>query len=315
MQRALRAFANLSVARKLQLTIATTLVGLVLLVTMAMRTAGSIGDELSGVGRQQLPAVRNMTLVDMMHDGIRAGVYGILIAQQKNDGDAMQAAETELKDLCGNLREYAANIEKLEIAAETRDAIEQAKPAIEAYVTGALSIGTLAKSNQAEPLAAAMTTFETQFSVLEERLEMLGELIEGDADEAVTRGEAVAASATWQSLLMLGLIGGVSVAFSAFVGRRPSFASRALRIEASAAWTAALACSLACCRSCAAFACFCSSCAASCRWRACSSASCMNLDLTTYLPSSSCIYFCCRRAGSSSSSGKPGGRATPRLIT
>ena len=220
MRRALRAFANLSVARKLQLTLATTLVGLVLVVAMSMRTAGSIGDELSGVGRQQLPAVRNMTLVDMMHDGIRAGVYGILIAQQKNDRDAMHAAESELKDLCGNLREYAANIEKLEIAAETRAAIEQTKPAIEAYVTGALSIGTLVKTNQTEPLAAAMTTFETEFSALEERLEMLGELIESDADKAVTRGEAVAASAFWQLLAMLGLIGGVSCAFSAFVGRR-----------------------------------------------------------------------------------------------
>ena len=219
-KRLLRAFTDLSVARKLQLTLAATLFGLLISIAMGMRTASSIGDELSGVGRQQLPAVRNMTLVDMMHDGIRAGVYGILIAHQKKDAAALAAAEKELADLCANLREYAGNIEGLEIAAPTRAAIEQAKPAIADYIAVATSIGGLARADKATEMATAMTQFEAGFEALEERLEKLGELIEVDADQAVARGEEVAASAFWQSLLMLGLIGSVSVAFSAFVGRR-----------------------------------------------------------------------------------------------
>ena len=219
-KRLLRAFTDLSVARKLQLTLAATLFGLLISIAMGMRTASSIGDELSGVGRQQLPAVRNMTLVDMMHDGIRAGVYGILIAHQKKDAAALDAAEKELADLCANLREYAGNIEGLEIAAPTRAAIEQAKPAIDDYIAVATSIGGLARADKATEMATAMTQFEAGFEALEERLEKLGELIEVDADQAVARGEEVAASAFWQSLLMLGLIGSVSVAFSAFVGRR-----------------------------------------------------------------------------------------------
>ena len=163
----LRAFTDLSVARKLQLTLAATLFGLMLSIAMGMRTASSIGDELSGVGRQQLPAVRNMTLVDMMHDGIRAGVYGILIAHQKKDAAALDAAEKELADLCANLREYAANIEGLQIAAPTRAAIEQAKPAIDDYISVATAVGGLARAVNSVEMAAAMTQFEARFEALE----------------------------------------------------------------------------------------------------------------------------------------------------
>ncbi|MEQ1631844.1 MAG: methyl-accepting chemotaxis protein [Planctomycetota bacterium] len=217
--RALRQFANLSVARKLQLIMAMSLFGLAMVFVLSLRSAGAIGAELSVVGRQQLPAVRNMTLVDMMHDGIRAGVFGSLLASHKSDAEGMAAAETEIGELCANLREYAANIEKLELTPSTRKAIDESKPAIEDYVTGALLIGANVRAGKTEDLESAMAKFGEQFEALEGCLEQLGELIEKDADVAVARGEEAATSAMWQMIVTLLCVVSIAIAFSMFVGR------------------------------------------------------------------------------------------------
>lgn len=215
-------FVNLPVPRKLQLTLGATMLGLAASITLGMRATSHLGDQLADVGRQQLPAVRNMTLVDMMHDAIRAGVYAIQIAHQKGDQEALLGAEAQLGEHCGNLREFSKNLEQLRIAPETRMAIEQAKPSIESYVTGALSIGPILRDAGSSELPAAMTKFEKEFVELEERLELLGGLIEADAEKAVVRGEQDAATAFWQSLIMFFGIGGAAFAFSTLVGRRIS---------------------------------------------------------------------------------------------
>ena len=198
---------------------AMSLCGLAMLFVLSLRSASAIGSELSVVGRQQLPAVRNMTLIDMMHDGIRAGLFGILLASHKDDAAGMEAAEVELKDLCSNLREYAANLEKLELAPSTRVAVNEAKPAMIEYVDGALLIGANVRAKQAGDLDQSMAKFGEQFEALEACLEHLGELIEKDADAAVARGESAATSALWQMIVTLLCVGSIAIAFSMFVGR------------------------------------------------------------------------------------------------
>ncbi|MEZ5964863.1 MAG: methyl-accepting chemotaxis protein [Planctomycetota bacterium] len=215
----LRAFMDLSVARKLHAIMAVMLVGLAAIVALGIRCSARIGDELSRVGRQQLPAVRNMTLVDMMHDGIRAGVYHVLLAAQKQDPDELQSSRDELHELCGNLGRYMANLGKLEIAPATREAIDAAQPVIEAYVGAAAAVERVVADPGHGALDQEMTAFEERFGELEERLEALGDLIEKDAELAVRHGESVSAGARWQSLIALVIVGGIALAFAAFVGR------------------------------------------------------------------------------------------------
>ena len=210
-QRIGRAFLDLSVVRKLQLIVGTVRLGLLVVVALGMRSASGLGQELSRVGRQQLPAVRNMTLVDMMHDGIRAGVYGLLLADARQDDAAKAASAAELQELCDNLNGYIGAIDQLELMPSTRAAIDAARPAIAAYIATAQSM-----SGQA---AAGMAEFERQFDVLEEKLEALGELIEQDADNAVAAGEALAAGAVGQSLVTLLLVGGLAFCIAIVVGR------------------------------------------------------------------------------------------------
>ena len=65
---------------------ARLLSGFLLLLSVAVgavsfRNSQSLTRSLADVGKPQMAAVRNMSLADMMHDGIRASVYWLLEAK------------------------------------------------------------------------------------------------------------------------------------------------------------------------------------------------------------------------------------------
>src|SRR5687768_13887161 len=81
------------------------------------------------LSNQSLPAVRNMTLVDMMHDGIRAVVYRSLVAQP----DEHQEIKDELKEFTGNISSYLLEIEKLGLDEALNADIKKAEKTIKEY--------------------------------------------------------------------------------------------------------------------------------------------------------------------------------------
>src|SRR5688572_16409162 len=113
---------------------------------IGLQSTNSLVGRMDDIAAVQLPAVRNMSLADMMHDGLRAVVYRALLVSVESNPESEKEVREELKEMSDNLREYVGSIEALNVRSETKAAIQQAKPEIEAYAASANEIVQLSFS-------------------------------------------------------------------------------------------------------------------------------------------------------------------------
>lgn len=155
---------------------------------LSYRGMSHLSTQLVDVSDVQLPAVRNMSLADMMHDGLRASVLRSIVMSESGDVAEQKLAIDEFHEMSANLRTYLANIDALQIRAETRTAIAQAKPEVEQYIAEGKKIVDLIQAGRRSEGIAALKDFQQSFESLEGKLEVLGELIEKDADQSRDMG-------------------------------------------------------------------------------------------------------------------------------
>jgi methyl-accepting chemotaxis protein len=214
-----RRFHDLSVARKIQFLIVVMVVGIGASLFVALQGQARLSSELDNIGRQQMPAVRSMTLVDMMHDGIRAVVLRAIVGADHGDRATVEESRAELAEFDAAVRAHLAVIDGLELDPGTRAALERAKPALDAYSGAARATMQLVLEGKAAEAYAGMGEFQRQFEVLEEDLEELGSSIEQHADASIIHAEASDRQARLHTIVLLGLVAAVAVAFGAFAGR------------------------------------------------------------------------------------------------
>lgn len=155
---------------------------------VSYRVMNHLSTQLLDVSDVQLPAVRNMSLADMMHDGVRSSVlHYILLTEIGEPGEQKQAAD-EFQEMSSNLQTYLRNIDSLNIRPETRTAISQAKPEVDQYIAVGSRIVEMLKAGRRADAIADLKTFNQSFDGLEEKLEVLGELIEKDANQSRDAG-------------------------------------------------------------------------------------------------------------------------------
>ncbi len=215
----LQRFQDLPVAKKIQLLIAVMVVGIGASLFVSLQGQARLSRELDNVGRQQLPAVRNMTLVDMMHDGIRAVVLRGIVGADHGDRAVVEEARAELAEFDANVRGYLAAIEGLELDPNTRAALDRSKPALDAYSDAARANMQLVLDGKVAEAYAGLGEFQRQFDVLEEDLGALSALIEAHADESIVHADSSASEARTSTIALLGLVAAVAVAFGVFAGR------------------------------------------------------------------------------------------------
>jgi methyl-accepting chemotaxis protein len=213
------AIQNLTIAKKIGLLQAILIAGLVLVGGIGQWVRSSLTSGVEDLALVQLPAVRNMTLADMMHDGMLACVYRGLYAARTDDGPAARAALTETREFAQNFRGYVAAIGELEITPEVRAALDNTRPRVERYADGCVSlVAACAELDEAAALAE-LDEVQGLFDEIEEANEALGLLIETGAATAARDGRqrAHAASATlWAGLLATAA---VAVLFGRWISR------------------------------------------------------------------------------------------------
>ena len=96
-------FKNFTVAAKIWFLSALLLVNLLVVGGLGYWNSGRLTSQLNAIADIHLPAVRLMTLTDMMHDGIRANVYAAIV----NSGSRNEA---EMKAVLEERDEFAKNI-------------------------------------------------------------------------------------------------------------------------------------------------------------------------------------------------------------
>lgn len=179
------------------------LLNLLVVGVVAYWNSSRLTTQLQGFAVTQLPAVRLMTLADMMHDGIRANVYHSIIVSGSKNQEEVKDVEKEREEFAKNMGEYIAGLEKLELPPETKKIIESTIPEVQTYVASAKEIVDIALSGKVTAAMAKLPQFNEKFEILEKEMGKLGDLIETDAQKAEAEAGKLASKSNKLSLILI----------------------------------------------------------------------------------------------------------------
>lgn len=135
-------------------------------------------------------ALRNHTIGDMVHDGLRSVVLSSLTAQEL--GTKQEDVEKDLSNMVATITRVISENKALALPDDVRSALDGVKQPLADYIAAAQKIVSLSFSNRSEALAA-MPDFSQRFEALETALEQVGDRIQ---ESAKTIGETSAAFAS-----------------------------------------------------------------------------------------------------------------------
>ena len=81
----------------------------------------------------QVPAVRSMTMVDMMHDGLRAVVLEAILLSKEGNFEALKAVKEEAVEKSDSMKNYISEFKKLDAPSAIKKQADQAIPQVESY--------------------------------------------------------------------------------------------------------------------------------------------------------------------------------------
>lgn len=197
--------------------IKTKTVFLSLIIMSLMLVVGGLGiyavehltKSIHVVSNQSLPAVRSMTLVDMMHDGVRAVVYRSLVATPSEKEEVLK----EYKEFSGNISKYLSDIEKLGLDKELNESISKSRATISRFQESGLKVVETALSGDREAAMGLLPAFVTSFEQLAVDLEKIGDSIQEGAAKTSEQSQKDAEQLKTISMVVVG----VGVALSALI--------------------------------------------------------------------------------------------------
>jgi methyl-accepting chemotaxis protein len=153
-------------------------------------------------------ALRAQMAADMMHDALRSDVLAALIAGAKQDASARKEVEAEFADHSQTFKTSLTQLDALPLDANTRQAVNKVRPALDAYIASAGKVVGLAFTDVAAA-EAEMPAFQKAFKVLEDDMEELSALIEARSAEVQSKSEATGQQTRWiiGASAVLGAIG------------------------------------------------------------------------------------------------------------
>lgn len=183
--------------------------------------------QFDDVADVQLPAVRNMTMADMMHDGLRSVALAAIIAGNQADKTELMEIKKETEEKAKDFATYLGELEKLNLKEETRKAILATKPEMETYIQHTKKIVEMVDQQGSAAALSELPAFNVTFKSLEGRMEVLGELIEKDASQLHESGRYLHYLSIAVSILgaLFCLIGGIWV-ITSLTKKMQSFAEK-----------------------------------------------------------------------------------------
>lgn len=136
-----------------------------------------LGKSVNVLSQHSLPAVRYMTLIDMMHDGASATVYKSLVIGPSGKAEI----EAEFKEIFDNMNSYLGELDKLEKNSDLEKAVVEARKAIELYQVEGKKVLDAALAGDKVLAESHLPQFNKSFEYLEKELQVIGEGIEKDA--------------------------------------------------------------------------------------------------------------------------------------
>jgi methyl-accepting chemotaxis protein len=173
--------------------------------------ASQLMQQLDQVAAVQLPAVRNMTLLDMSHDAVHAEVLASIIAAEAGDQDGWKKAMEELDQEKAHFKDYLGILASLPLREATKESIQQVEPVIEEYLSAGRSIMQTAGRGELARAKADIKSFHEIFETLEVRLEKLGDRIEEDSKATQMAGREVLQEIGWITIIFTAVSALISI--------------------------------------------------------------------------------------------------------
>jgi len=211
---------SLSVAHKIYVLVGLAMLGIALVGGAAIWSTSALSKNGARVASTELPAVRNMTLCDMMHDGMLAVAYRSLVAAGAEDRDGLVEARTAADEFAANFRAYYGALDGLDLSAETAAAAHAVGPDIELYIERTLAVVARAEALDVAAASAMLVPMQEVYDRLEESLGDLGERIERNADAEVQSGMRIRTFANLLTVTVTLLGAGLSLTLGLFLARQ-----------------------------------------------------------------------------------------------
>lgn len=152
-------------------------VGLLAVGGIGVYSSSRLSGDLENVVEKSIPLVRNLTLVDMAHDGLRGVVLEAVLGASERDAKRIASAKEGVEDHAKNVQAEFAIITKV-ANAELKEPIAKAMKDVDAYIAAAHEVIALTEKGDRTAILAGFDKFQQQFEALEESLGAVGELSE-----------------------------------------------------------------------------------------------------------------------------------------
>ncbi len=195
--------SSVSIQQKILVTSIVTVVMLVLISVVSYLGVGRQTAELGGVVITS-SALRSHLTADMMHDALRADVLAALRAGRDGTDASRQEVLTDLAEHVENFRTSIAENAGRDLGAETKAALDEVTPRLEAYIQSAESIVALSFENNFSA-EAEFPKFLDAFRELEVALSAVSDLIERSVAAAESSANDTA-TLVRNALVIAGLI-------------------------------------------------------------------------------------------------------------
>lgn len=205
-----------TVAKKLWLLCSLTIFILFCAQTFNIIIIRKLSANTNNIGMTQLPVVRLMTMIDMMHDGLRAVVYRSIIASTTENDKELEEAQKEYLEFSENIKKYLTEIKEKNIPESTKVQIEKSSNEVNAYITAGAEINKLALEKNSAEAIKNLEKYQESFEKLESELGLLGTKIETDSTASVTESENYAnrAKLLGSLIALLGIILTLAISIS-----------------------------------------------------------------------------------------------------
>ncbi len=206
---------NWSIAKKLWFLSGALIINLILQGAIGFYFEHLLIRSGENIATQQLPAVRLMTLADMMHDGLRASAYRAILFSKSDDKSVKDEIRSDFEEMAKQFVSYLSDLQKLELTQATRDHVTKILPHVNLYAEQTKEIVTHSLAGRKTEAEAVLPKFQETFSLLEEEMGALGENIEKGATDAelASRNLATRSNAVQSVVILLGVLFGFFTAF------------------------------------------------------------------------------------------------------
>ncbi|MBP9680324.1 MAG: MCP four helix bundle domain-containing protein [Bacteriovorax sp.] len=205
---------NRSLKFKLSILSIFLLLALTICGANGLITTQAIGNDLKKTVTYSLPNIRNLTLIDMAHDGIRGCALEAILGAYTKDQAKILSAENDLSEHNKNVIENFKNILASQLSPQMRELTLKNESKMKEYVLSAQKLIDSSKKMEQENASKEFLSFQEKFKELEESLEAFGDFSQNENHLAAQKSLSMIKNSTRTTtlLFLFSLIFAISLA-------------------------------------------------------------------------------------------------------